>query len=478
MLAILPAEIARRICEGVAKKDLACLRLTSRFLNNVATLHLFSTLTLYFTKVSFERLIAISKCPIISEYVKEIIYIPNTLDDETSRKVWESSVPVYGDGPRNLKGPPSPSATEREWRVWRRDVKRSLDPPNPYTRKEMDVAWEVYKRMLLEQDELRASGYGLRQFTEALARFPRLVDVRMNHGWALWPGAWGLWGVERVNPFDAALANGGGDHLHEHPSGVYQFCSLIAALHRAGCQLQCLHAGDVNWKFLQQDEATIQKIKDVLKMVRDLTLVISLGYTENEIGVEIPECRRWIYENDKNKDKLYDLLTSAPDLTNLDFTLDWNVPYAPIEFKDIVQSYTWPSLRVLYLDNIDAADQDWIAFFERHSPTLKHLSFRSIKLLTGGWPEALEHMQKCLTLESACVGEELVSAEYPHKRWLLEPHPHSSRRDVDSQGNRTRMAIESFLVERAPDTCPLRDRNLHPPFDDEDDENIGTSLFE
>ena len=332
--------------------------------------------------------------------------------------------------------------------------------------------------MLLEQDGLRAAGYGLQEFTKAFARLPRLVDIRMNHGWALWSGGCGPEGPDWKKPFTAALANGGGDHIHGHPSGVYQFSSLIEALHRTGRQLTCLHAGDVNWKFLQQDEATMQKTKDILKPLRDLTLVISLGHTDNDIGVEIPQCRTWIYENDDNRNKLYDLLTSAPELTNLDFTFDWNVPYAPIEFKDIVQSYTWPSLHDLYLDNIDAADEDWLTFFERHSPTLKHLSFRSIKLLTGGWPETLERMQKCLTLKSASVGEELMSAEYPHKRWLLEPPLQMSHRDVRSQGNRTRVAIESFLVERVTDICPLRDLALHPAFDDEDDDDIGTSLFE
>ena len=476
MLESLPAELAHRVCEEVARGDLASLRLTSRYLNNAAAPALFSTVILYFTQASFARLIAISKHPVFSDFVKEIIYIPNTLDNEKSRKSWESSLPIIGRA-RDLQDPPSPSATEREWRVWRRDLKRSYDPPNPYTKKEMDTAWEVFKRMLLEQDELRAAGYGLREFTGAFARFPRLVDVRMNHGWALWPGGFGSEGPDWKKPFAAALANGGGDHIHEHPSGVYQFSSLIGALHRTGCQLRCLHAGDVNWKILKQDEATIQKTKDVLKPLQDLTLVISLGHTENEIGVEIPECRRWIEENDTNRNKLYDLLTSAPELTNLDFTLDWNEPYAPIQFKDIVQSYTWPSLHELYLENMDAAHQDWLAFFERHSATLKHLSFRSIKLLSGSWPETLEHMQECLTLKSAHVGQDLISAEYPHKRWLLEPHLHMSHKDMRSQGNRTRVAIESFLVQRATDTCPLRDRVLHPALDDEDDEDFGTSLF-
>lgn len=477
MLEILPAELVQRVCEEVAKEDLLSLRLASRYLNHAATPLLFSNVVLYFTQASFARLIAISKHPTLSEFVKEIIYIPNALDNARSRKSWESSLPIHGRA-RDLQDPPIPSATEREWRVWRRDLKRSYDPPNPYTKKEMDTAWEVYKRMLSEQDELRAAGYGLREFTEAFARFPRLVDVRMNHGWALWPGGMGPEGPERKNPFAAAFANGGGDHRHEHPAGVYQFRSLIAALHRTGRPLRCLQAGDISWKLLKQDEATMQKIKDMLKPLRDLALVISLGYTENDIGVEIPECRAWIYKNDTNKNKLYDLLTSAPELTALDLTFDWNEPYAPITFKQIFQTYTWPSLHDLCLENIDAAHQDWLAFFERHSPTLRHLCFRSIKLLSGGWPETLEYMQKCLTLKSAHVGEELMSAEYPHKRWLLVPHPHMSHRDMRSQGNRTRVAIESFLVEKATDTCPLRDRGLHPANDDEDDEDVGTSLFE
>ena len=101
-----------------------------------------------------------------------------------------------------------------------------------------------------------------------------------------------------------------------------------------------------------------------------------------------------------------------------------------------------------------------------------------MKLLTGCWPETLEHMQKCLTIKSAHVGEQLVSTTSPLKRWLLEPRARMSRRDMRSQGNRTRVAIESFLVERATDLCPLRDRMWHPALDEEDDDDVGTWLFE
>ena len=197
--------------------------------------------------------------------------------------------------------------------------------------------------MVLEPHELRAADHGVQDFTEAFARFPCLVDVRMNHGWSLYSGGWGLSGAERENPFAAAFANAGADHLHGHPSGVYQLSSQTER------QLRCLHAGDASWKFLKQDEATMQKSKDILKSLRDLALVVSLGYAEDAIGVEIPECEAWVYENDIHTNKLYDLLTSGPELTHLDLTFDRREPYAPIKSTTFSRPLTGRSFTVCAL---------------------------------------------------------------------------------------------------------------------------------
>lgn len=324
---------------------------------------------------------------------------------------------------------------------------------NPYTRQKRDEAWELYRRYIAEQDALRDSGYAFQELQEAIARLPRLEMVYMNHGWSLWSGPSGRKDGKN-NPFHDALAVSGGDHSHCHPSGVLQMRSLMLAVHQAGLELHTLHVGDVNWKFLQPDDDTIEKMKTILNFVHSLALHISLGYLEDDIGQEIPECRKFLSNN-----KLHHFLRAAPDLSVLDIQFDWNEPFSPAEFENVVQDFTWSRLRHLQLESIDTTEHDWLRFFQRHASTLKTLTFCSIRLLGGEWPDVLEGMQECLSLDSVRVGNELIGLN-PLHGWQFEPGGLESSKDMSVQANRTRKAIEHFLVHGG--TCPLRDEVHHP----------------
>ena len=147
-----------------------------------------------------------------------------------------------------------------------------------------------------EQEDLRNNGYGLREFSDAMSRLPKLSEICMNHGWAICQRPEGA-----KNAFAAGLSDAGGDAC-----GIPFMCSLLFAVYHAGIELRTLQLGDVDWKFLQQGDETLQLLKNTLRHLTTLELAISTGIDEsgNDIGVEIPNCRDFLSDNSKLADSL------------------------------------------------------------------------------------------------------------------------------------------------------------------------------
>ena len=198
-------------------------------------------------------------------------------------------------------------------------------------------------------------------------------------------------------------------------------------------------------------------MKTALRHLTTFELVISTGMDEsgNEIGVEIPNCRRYLSKNTK----LAEFLAAAPNLKDLAIGFDWFEPYCPAELKQVFGSTTWPCLESVALENIDAASENLNRFLEQHASTLKHVTIKTIRLLEGTWIDTLQNMNKILNLKSAYIRGELLG-EDPPQHWVLEPDIWAGYSDLRSQGNRTSKAIQDFLVQGG--SCPLIDEDAHP----------------
>ena len=118
----------------------------------------------------------------------------------------------------------------------------------------------------------------------------------------------------------------------------------------------------------------------------------------------------------------------------------------------------WPCLQSITLHNIDAKSENLDRFFEQHALTLKHVTMETIVLLDGTWTDALEKMSKVLNLKSACVKGYLIGVD-PRQHWNLEPDIWAEQSDLQSQENRTREAIQDYLVKGG--SCPLHDEVAH-----------------
>ena len=446
----LPPEIASLVCYHINKEDVPNLRLVSNFWNNVATPFLLEDINVVFMPESFQRLLKISRHPVISKQVTSLYYEPNTLDEYKTEDSWERQI-CHRIHPEDLEATPAPDASERAHRAWRRNITRIRQRPrHNYSRSCLEEAYTEYTRMYAKQEDLRNRDYGFKELADAMSRLPKLSEICMNYGWAICQRP-----TNAKNPFAAGLINAGGDYC-----GIPFMRSLLLAVHAAGVELSTLELGSVDWKFLQLSDEILKRMESSLYHLTALELAISTGMDDsgNEIGVEILVCRRYL----RNNAKLAKFLAAAPNLKNLTISFDWNKPYSPAKLNQIVGTQIWPCLESFAIKNVDAAPKHLNCFFEHHASTLKHISMDTIRLVKGTWLETLEKMSKVLNLNSAYIRGEILG-ENPPQCWNLEPDLWAEYSDLRSQGNRTSKAIQEYLVYGG--TCPLIDEDAYPQSD-------------
>lgn len=439
----LPPEISGMICCHINQEDVLNLRSVSKFWNNVATSFFPGNLSIVFLPESCQRLLDISRHPVISKRITSLCYEPNTLDEYVTQDEWESQI-RDSSYTKVSEAVPGPGASDRELRAWRRNnTKIGKRPRHRYSKSYLEQAYKEYTRMYAEQKDLRSREYGIKELSDAMSRLPNLSEICMNHGWEFCQRARGV-----KNHFAAGLLNSEGDHC-----GIFFMRSLLLAVHEAGIALVILEIGSVDWKFLQQSDAILERMKSTMHHLTTLELVISTGMDEND--VEIPACRKYL----SNNNKLAEFLAAAPKLESLRINFDYNEPFGPAELSHIFGNRSWPCLACITLENIDAASDSLNRFFERHASTLMCVAMRNIRLLEATWVETLQKMNKVLNLESTYLGGDLLG-EYPRQRWNIEPDTWAEDGDLRSQANRTRKAIQDFLVQGG--SCPLIDEDAHP----------------
>lgn len=71
----------------------------------------------------------------------------------------------------DIQAIPSPDASERELRAYRRNIaKISERPRHNYATSHLEKAYQEYTLMYREQEDLRNNGCGLREFSDAMSR--------------------------------------------------------------------------------------------------------------------------------------------------------------------------------------------------------------------------------------------------------------------------------------------------------------------
>ena len=443
----IPPEVANLICYNIDKEDALNLRLVCKFWNDVATPFMPSMsqkVTLIFKPESFQRLVDIPRHPFIGKQVTSLYYEPDTLMKHATKDDWEDYITSF---PRCEAEPPS-DASERGLRLYNRNVARDrASPVRNYSRSHLDKAYKEYTRMYAEQEDLRNRGYGFKQLSDAMSRLPNLSDICMNHGSAICQGPKGV-----NNAFASSLSKPRGDY-YCGDGGISFMRSLLLAVYEAGIELDTLRLGAVNWKFLQQSDETLKRIKYTLRYLTTLELAIS-ATTEHTYPEIAPTYRNYL----RNNSALSEFLTAAPKLKVLAITFDNYRPNCPAGLNQIVGDTVWPYLESIAMDCVDATFEDWNHFFKQHASTLKHVTMRTIILRNGTWIDALEKMSQVLNLRSVEASGSLIGLN-PSQHWYLGPDVFTIFSTSPTR-NRTSKAVQDYLVEGG--SCPLLDEVAHP----------------
>ncbi|KAL8838562.1 MAG: hypothetical protein Q9176_004959 [Flavoplaca citrina] len=447
----LPAEILDMICEDLWETDLPALRLQCRYLYKAATAHMFDEAFVRFKKSSIDSLLQLSAHPFLSQNVKTLSYEPNLLKSQT-REEWQDRIPLrdYHDS-SNIPSPPKKSASERDWRLFHRTVKRVAlhGKRTPYSAKELDTAWPIYQRYLQEQEDLFERDNACQDLHQAVRHFSNLRAIHVNFGWGLWCGPG--WSPDTsVNPYESGLTRA--DSTTRYPGdlpGVEQIVSLIRMLGTLEVKLDSLRIGSVDWKFFLQCEGPgnlSDMMKRIVQSLKDLEIVITtwtdLGsHDEEEDEVQQQLEVRTFFD----KGSLGRILAQAPDLRRVSIELDAYEVECPIDFQFLVLDTQWSHLHTIKLESINTHESHWMGFFERHASTIKNIRLATIRLVDGEWPDVLERMQQLLSLEEAEFDESLSSV-VPSQLWWLDAPGYTSSKDDSVQANRTRWALEKFMV--------------------------------
>ena len=442
----LPLELSNAVCGLLAVEDILQLRLVSRHSYQVATPFFPSEIHLIFTLKSFEKLLVISKHPVISQQIRSIYYEADTLD-LVDRKQWEESI-TCGDYLESMPRWVPPDAPEEEHRARERELAEwGQQPRHSHTHEELDHGWVQYQRFYHDQVELCRQRYGIRELQEALIRLPNVKTFRMSMGHNLKVQSEYLKKV-----FSAGFKSPFGDDCRGHAAGVPQLRSMLLSMHEAGIKLQTFECGDVSWKLFRCSKKDLRAFATTLSQVRRLKLHLSTGMAAsgNEIGVDLPECRRFL----KNG-RIRDMITHAKDLEYLEIKFDWWSPVFGIELGNIVGDQIFPRLASVTFSHVETNEEELIRFLERHKATLRSLHLDSMCLASGEWTSTVPRIRSSLELDECEIEGRLFSDDPRRDFDLGMIEWDDARFPEDRPRIEKRKAIEEWFTKGG--ECPFTD---------------------
>lgn len=238
---VLP-EVGGMICEYLDLPDIINLRLSSRHTSYFATPYFFPSASLVFTPASFQRLMAISKHPVISRYVNTLNYKANSLKKFHTRDELQAGL-----------------RRARDYRL------------EPITSAPSEDEYCAYQEMIRLQDTLRAKNHGTDLLRQAMLQLPGLKEVVM-----LWRFTCPAIENYLRKDFNAALRNPSADRGSDDPAGVAQFRSALLTAHDIDLKLSRLELLGISWHFFKFTPDDLGKIKRAMRHLRDLEIRFTL----------------------------------------------------------------------------------------------------------------------------------------------------------------------------------------------------------
>jgi len=406
----LPNEITHMVFAELKPCDVADLRLVCKTFSVVGLQYLVPRIHLIFNPGSFESLRQISEHPVVSQYVKALDYEADALQDFETMEQWKKHLAEpnwWEELPLYRLGDVPPGTSERELRARRRELEKTRRKPHyMYRSAQLRRAYGKFRDYHQEQAVMRSYDYESDIIRDAFAKLPNLDTIRMSTECCVIPRT-----VAMERAFGGGLCMPYGNVGQKENCGVPQLRSVLLAAAHTGLKLKSLECGSVHWRIFAQSPKIFHKFRDAVRSLTAIRLhIITFIQADGDGGdghMEIPECASLLEEHGR----LRDLVTSAPNLEQLQIHFDWDYPYSPTNLKHVVGDFIWPCLTIASFGFIETEEDPLLEFFKRHADSLKDIALDTIVLLPGGqWFRVWQAARRILRLESASMWGNLTSA--------------------------------------------------------------------
>ncbi|KAL8801598.1 MAG: hypothetical protein Q9182_004328 [Xanthomendoza sp. 2 TL-2023] len=333
------------------------------------------------------------------------------------------SMNFYNTGPEWAGPKPPPNASDRDWRLYKRNLLRATKPMVQYSTRQLSLGWKSYEKLLLEQRHLRDTSYGEKEIMATLAHFPNLKHIILsNFHDSCDEGAY----FEAT--YKHTLMRISGDEGYGEPCGMPQLLSLVRALDHKNIALESLRAGLVSWQVLDADDEDFEMMKNVFHALKSLKMGFKIS---QEYGWQDPDGQRFDDDGEDEEacgDFLFqgrhlELLRSMPNLCVVDLCFH-SYGFNHFDIEPVYKDVHWSHLRDLSLNFYRGSDQDLLSVLQRHAGTLKVLRLSNYSLTKGLWLHTLREIRTSLKLEQMELKGFLQNEEYyPKDRWDVTNWP-------------------------------------------------------
>ena len=392
----LPVELLHMICRCLKPVDIAGMRLLDRNIATVGLEYLVSQIHLIPKAESFDRLLAIAENPIASQYVTSLFYEADLLSPHyprpLDRKDWEKSIvaPEYAGPLEEVQDPFFASACERLPRRYIRGPRTSVSGRrHNYTERELQQAYERYRKNLAEQNRMNESAIYQEALVSAMKRLPRLTSF--------------ITSCERGNSdhFRAAFEDGLSENVtpdrgnYDHyNSGALQLGFLLSAADKADLRITKLVSGSLGQccrlAYIERDDFMTRSVRNL----RALHLLLS-----HESRASGPGAAVNVFGANEEQFGYPPFMVSAPDLETLSIEYNEIRRNNPPDLKHFLRRFHWPYLTSVTFAKMSTSYMTLNDFCIRHASTLKEFCLKDIDLHGGLWVSMFTQMRHRLELD-------------------------------------------------------------------------------
>ncbi|KAI4178278.1 MAG: hypothetical protein LQ346_007501 [Caloplaca aetnensis] len=433
-LKCLPHEILTIICGCLPLPALKNVRLASRTFAAVGAFYLLPTINLWNESSSFERLRQITQTTALRPGVHGLQFdITNVAsfepvedwtpfwvtvdgnadpssDLQASRLLQLQDDILSGEG---TGGGPSIVKLRKAMSAIRKYTGQV--PPEYFIR-----ICKAYQAVSIDQQRMcRREGQekAVAAMVEAFQRMPNLKTVNLA------VKAEYTAGFEYADPSKNPMMSTFANHVTKtskdlDPPGVLEFVSICRASAEAGTSLEHLRGYRLDWRIFQLPDADFSDMEKAMSRLESLDLSIIVNRLGGMLGGD-----PGLGEGDEALEDamlcgVFNFLSLAPCLKVL--RIEWLDMELNLDLRKAVGSYTWSSLEIIDLCQVECRDHDLRAFLKRHAGTLAILGLSDFRNLDGLWAPTFLFMRLELNLKVFQVGHLRGTDE--EDEWLEDHH--------------------------------------------------------